>query len=109
MEKVLKIRITSRPEGGAPEWVRDAWIGIEFEATPKSSPPSFSFMVFGVDGLLPDIQKPHSYVTNTGKVLEALKVHNQKAYQWWKDNHNYYFQHPETDWIFNAECCKQVF
>lgn len=106
--KVLKIKITSRPEGWAPEWVRDAWIGIELEARPKTRPPSLSSIIFGVDGILPDTQSPHVYITTMGKALKALELHNKKAYQWWKDNHNYYFQHPETEWTLDAEYCEQV-
>lgn len=30
-----RIRITQRPHGVAPEWVRDAWIGCEFPCLPE--------------------------------------------------------------------------
>jgi len=32
--RAKRVRVVGDPEGGPPEWVRNAWLGVEFEAVP---------------------------------------------------------------------------
>lgn len=104
---VLKVKITSRPGGYAPEWVRNAWINIELEVIYEPEALKIQAMMSPI-GPVPITQKMNGYVIKTADALEVLKLHNQEAYQWWEKNREDLFLNPEARWFFEAGCCQPV-
>ena len=90
------IRIKSRPPGGAPPKVRDAWIGIVMPAKET-------------DALLADVNtrrlvtdRVGGYEVQWDDAMNALGQKDVSARQWWEDNARF----PAL--IFSPECCEIV-
>jgi hypothetical protein len=78
-----KIRITSRPQGEPPEWVRDAWIGCELDCAPRTCghvPEYCAGVVTGrlskIDGY--DVCQVHAFMVLNEKSPEAAR--------WWAES-----------------------
>jgi len=102
---ILKIKIISIPDGGAPFWVRQAWIGIELEAEPDTEAPVLGIKMVSVEGPVVVVDKINGYVVKVGYALEMLKSYNEKAYEWREGHFSY---EENSEWIFNQECCKPL-
>jgi hypothetical protein len=77
-----RIEIVSTPSGEAPEWVREAWVGLQFRAE-KSDPREDR------------IKKQYGKMNNAGgwkikktKAIRALSKKNKEAAQWFKNKDN---------------------
>jgi len=89
------IRIITRPAGEAPEWVRDAWIGL---VIPTGQTEPHAFAAFGVLSL-PKGRSAEWWAVLTGRALridgytvsaiEAVRIlsdRNPEAANWWRAN-----------------------
>ena len=92
------IRITSRPEGGAPPEIRDEWIGLVLPVHQIS------------DDLLSDVITGELVTTRIGgyevlwsEAMDRLGAKNQNASIWWKEN-----IHEMSSLIFDESCCEAV-
>jgi hypothetical protein len=89
------IKIVKRPDGEAPDWVRDAWIGLRLPTAQErqrhwialgvsSNPRNFLDLVlswlagktFGIRG----------YSVNARQAVELLSAANADAAEWWRTN-----------------------
>lgn len=77
---MAKVEITSTPPGQAPDWVRNAWIGL---VLPIDEDPQVGFQM-GVNG--GEAQNKGGYRVQTEEALEILSSANQDAAQWWYEN-----------------------
>lgn len=84
-----KIKITSRPQGDAPEWVRNAWVGVVLECVPHTCghvPMHSTGVVTGRVVTTPgyDVSQAHA--------LERLAAHEKEAggkapaNSWWREH-----------------------
>lgn len=94
----MRIRIVGLPNGTAPEWARQAWIGMELDAednAPKSD----------LETLIKRRNLPAGYEVDRAAALKALERRNEKASLWWKAQ----FPQPACKKItFRAEICEKV-
>lgn len=97
----MRVRIVRRPMGQAPEWVRDAWVGVEFESHMGQDD-----ILSGQRGALggpAQIREGHHVIA--GVALEALSGRNHEAADWWRDTAHL---SGATCLIFDAEACRVI-
>jgi len=101
-----KIRIVSIPQGEAPKWVREAWIGIELPLAsdqPRDSKP--------VGVISRKVYHRYGYWVNRNVALRILEEKSLKAFRWWLD---YYTKRegkvlsPTKLFVFDLDCCEVV-
>lgn len=111
----MYVRITQRPEGEAPDWVRDAWIGLTLPTTHRtvrvwygfgvlSGPHDayrqwFSFFRRGRK------QRVAGYRVNAKAAVDLLGVSHPQAAQWWRE-HVAVLLDGTRDFVFDAEACE---
>ncbi len=93
----LNIRITARPPGGAPDHIRDQWIGVVMPATVDTS-------------RLADVithrrvaDRVGGYAVLWADAMEALGREHPTARRWWEENVHHF-----SVLIFAPECCEVV-
>lgn len=92
------VRVTTMPEGEAPEWVRRAWVGLVLPAVDNR-------LFRGQEVLSGKRSFAPAYQVNTTLALTLLEVENQQAAaDWWRQNV------PDTNtpgqhFLFSPECC----
>lgn len=88
------VKVTRVPRGDAPEWVRQAWVGLELPCHPIMGPCTSSDVVSGKEvPVRTGVCVPHD------KALAILKTANQKAFEWWKDQ-GYPEEAPGENFLF---------
>jgi hypothetical protein len=90
------IRIKSRPPGGAPENIRDAWIGVIMPAIEMHGP---------LADVLTHRREPKrngGYGVSWTNAMRALGEGNPQARAWWESNTS------GGQLIFAPECCEIV-
>lgn len=97
-----KIRIISRPQGEAPEWVRDAWIGCELDCEPKGCGhvPQYSAGV-----LTGRVTKVAGYAVGQFRALTVLATKDRKAVSWWQEHG---FPLDRQCFIFASTCAEVI-
>jgi len=93
----VHIKIVKRPAGEAPEWVRDAWIGVRLRALneapmlmeavgvltgPRSAWALFWAKLWGA----PRAFQHTGYVTDAREAIDTLAASQPDAAQWWRQN-----------------------
>jgi hypothetical protein len=110
------IRIVQRPDGEAPEWVRDAWIGLELPLK-KAGPvrcrtvgvltaPRTRFGLWCAV-LLGRSRMISGYLTDAHASVGILQRHNPTASMWWKTKAADHVQ-PGCEFIFDLPACAFV-
>jgi len=74
------ICIFSTPPGQAPDWVREAWVGV---IIPLSEPANVGHQRGALGG---SPQNQNGYCVKGSDAIERLEGHNPEAAKWWKDN-----------------------
>jgi len=92
-----KVLIIATPPGEAPDWVRQAWIGLEL---PFVNPTPDGY-VGGVLSGQPTGRNGFHVETETA--LEILEASNAEAADWWKTNAPIAFM---DALIFDSSVCK---
>ena len=110
----MEIAIVRRPEGEAPDWVRDAWIGLRL---PTSRPTQTTTVGFGVvtgpintlrqcwEQLRGRSLRVSGYAVRASTAVNRLSAHHPEAAQWWRDNASKLIA-LNRNLIFNAEACE---
>jgi hypothetical protein len=80
----MKIEIIARPPGQAPEWVRDAWIGIKLPVSEEQ--PGLDATLRGVVDLENTSENANGYAVDGFEAFDLLKKHNSDAALWWQEN-----------------------
>ena len=95
----LKIRIISRPSGGAPENIRDRWIGLVMPAEATNS-------------LLADVvthklvtDRVGGYAVPWDAAMDALGKKDPSARMWWEGLNA---DHRRKTLIFAYDCCEVI-
>lgn len=111
-----RIRIIQRPEGEAPEWVRDAWIGLELPllhpepiTTPGvgvlSGPKTWlGWMIRRFTGRF---ERFTGYLVDANDAVLRLEKRNPTAAIWWR-THAGALVAPGGEFIFDTAACEVV-
>ena len=112
--RAVRIRIVALPPGEAPQWVREAWIGLElpteaergvYRAIGVSSGLSF------LDQLWRSIagkgEMIDGYVVEARRAVEILAAANPAAAAWWRQNTPQLLAQNRR-FIFNKDVCEVV-
>lgn len=112
-----RIRIVRRPEGEAPEWVRDAWIGVELVLL---SPEPLTFKHTGgvLSGprtywaclwwrLMGRGQTVTGYVVDANEAVRCVGRVNPTAAIWWRAQAGSFVQ-PGQHFIFDVPACERI-
>jgi hypothetical protein len=112
-----RIRIVRRPEGEAPEWVRDAWIGIEL---PLLHPAAIESRIVGGVLTMPKTRLGHwlsvlmgrsrvvsGYLVDANDAVRRLEGRNPTAAIWWRTNAAWCVQ-PGGQFIFDRPACERI-
>lgn len=112
----MPIRISSRPAGDAPDWVRDAWIGLTLP-TRQTSPRVWRAMKLANwrgnvflrlwDMLRGKSYRCSGYAVNGKAAVAVLEKSRPDAADWWK-THAGPMVTGRSGLIFDAACCEQV-
>ena len=107
------IRIIKRPDGEAPEWVRDAWIGVRLPTLDEQptdrhgvgvlSGPRGAFSQF-LAQIMGKTEIWTGYRVDGAVAIEALAQSNEAAANWWQTNCDWLLK-PGIALIFRAEEC----
>jgi hypothetical protein len=110
------IRIVNRPIGEAPEWVRDAWIGVVLPLRVRkqkvwrgvgvlSGPHTFWAHLSA--RLTGRTQRIPGYVVDVRVAVEILARQNAAAADWWRTNAHELLARG-SGFIFDTACCEVV-
>lgn len=77
----IKIKITRKPEGEEPDWVQQAWVGLEIPVLRGSYEQKG-----GQEVLSKQFRAKDNYIVPLEVALSLLKEKNPKAEKWWRDN-----------------------
>ena len=110
------VRIIARPEGEAPEAVRDAWIGLELPLLYAQPVETLGFGVLTgpkyrwLENLLCRLgraQRISGYVVPADEAVERLAGKDPEAARWWRENAARYIQ-PGASFVFDEPACEPL-
>lgn len=110
------IRIVRRPEGEAPEWVRDAWIGTVLPL--RVADPVTALSVGVVTGprtwlgwwwqrLTGQFHRATGYEVIASAAVDILEAQSPAAADWWRD-HVAYMLDGQHIFLFDMPACQPV-
>lgn len=110
----MQITIVRRPIGEAPDWVKDAWIGLSL---PVAIPEQRTLSTVGVlsrpktrlhfwwAALRGRTEKVTGFIVDARRAITLLSAVRPDAADWWVENAPY-FAAGEEMFIFDAACCE---
>ena len=107
------VRIVARPIGEAPEWVRDAWIGLTVPLLCPGPRTLRSVGVLSEDSFLRRLVgwlagRPaivNGYVVNAKIAVDLLEGHAPQAAAWWRANTGHLLD-GSRNFLFDTQCCE---
>ncbi|MEK8048500.1 hypothetical protein [Ideonella margarita] len=91
------LQITNVPDGEAPQWVREMWVGLSVPIAQRDPSP-LSVWTFGVLSgprnivlcwlayFKGDLRKARGYLVEVPNAIDALAVKSPEAAAWWRTN-----------------------
>lgn len=77
----IKIRIIAKPKSEEPDWVNEAWVGLEIPVIKGNYKQTG-----GQEVVSGKYRKYENYVVPVDIALELLKEKNPEAEKWWREN-----------------------
>ena len=116
----LAVEIVRAPEGEAPLWVREAWVGLTLPLVPgypgKRRMPSFGVLSgpFGWWGQLRErlsgrVGTVEGYVVDRDQAYALLGAHRPDALAWWREECPGINAMPGGAFVFDAPACRPVY
>ncbi|WP_299883136.1 hypothetical protein [uncultured Sulfitobacter sp.] len=113
----MLFEIISTPHGSSPTWVRDGWVGIQFQPL-DSHPVTVQTRAAGTSGGVlaqimaaaqgkPEIEERRGYPANARDLLGLLALHNEESAKWYIDNAPQMLD-PQQVFILDEACCVAV-
>jgi hypothetical protein len=110
------VRIIARPEGEAPEWVRDAWIGVRVPLVRReilrtggfgvvTGPKTWLGQMLGC--LTGQAFPATGYLVDAAQAVEMLAWTRPDAATWWRENGGGLIR-PGRSFVFDAPACELV-
>lgn len=111
----MLFEVVSAPEGASPQWVRDAWVGVQFKAlqgAPVSMPTQSAAARSGrVPRIMAQrasgVTERRGYPTKARDVLGLLALHNAEAARWYIDNAPQMLN-PDQVFLFDERHCHAI-
>jgi hypothetical protein len=109
----MDILISKTPAGEAPEWVRQAWVGLRLPVAGSGLEPAMTSGVLSgpanpLERLLAllkgQLKLNRGYAVYTADALAILEQHRPDAAAWWRDNAPKVLN-PRRRFLFHADCC----
>ena len=100
----MLFEVIKAPDGTSPQWVRDAWVGVQFPAL-QGAPVSMQTMAAAESKS--QIAERRGYQTKARDVLGLLALKNPRAAQWYIDNAAPMLN-PDQLFLFDETCCKAI-
>jgi hypothetical protein len=115
----MKVKIRARPEGSAPEHIRDAWVGLVFDVLPKYQGRlhyhhgGFELAPHGMlRRLYATFFGPRvdfkGYAVDAFEAVSALEANSPEAAAWWRTNEPRVFAPGEGAFVFPACDCEEL-
>jgi hypothetical protein len=110
----MHVTIIARPSGEAPEWVRDAWIGLRLPLVhPRRRNWHGIGVLSGPRGVFRQLWalirgrtlRMPGYVVNAKVAIESLADSNPVAAAWWRKNAPH-FLNGRSRFIFDEAACR---
>lgn len=111
----MHIKIVRRPIGEAPDWVRDAWIGLSIPLVLEEerswhsvgvlSGPRNLFLQIGAL-LMGKTEKVTGYVVNAKVAVDLLAATQPEAASWWRSEAPHVAR-GSYNFVFDAEACER--
>ena len=102
----MLFEVVKAPEGGSPQWVRDAWVGVQFQAT-QGAPVSMPTRSAGTSSKQSDVTERRGYPTNARDLLGLLALVSEDAARWYLQNAPA-MTDPAQVFIFDETCCRAI-
>lgn len=113
----MLMEIISTPQGNSPNWVRDGWVGLQFQPL-EYQPVTVQTRAAGTNGGVltqimaaamgkPEIEEKRGYPANARDLLGLLSLHSAEAAQWYIDNAPQMLD-PKQVFILDEACCVPV-
>ncbi len=111
-----RIRIVRRPEGEAPAWVRDAWIGVELDLILAEPITTEGFGILTAPRTLWSywwrrmtgrIRRFSGYVVDSNEAVRRVEMRNRTAAIWWRTNAPGMVR-PGQTFIFDIPACEPI-
>lgn len=96
-----RIRIIATPAGEAPEWVRQAWVGLEIPVEDCAGMGE----VHGVLSGKPDPSNSDGYHVNEKSAVDILRAKSFGAARWWEEHIDI---QPHKHLVFGKEFCQLI-
>jgi len=111
----LEIEIVAIPEGEAPLWVRQSWLGIRMPLLKSgirkthtsgvlTGPKTFLKALGAI--LIKKTSLQEGYLVRSAVAIRELEKHNIKAAEWWRNNTD--FHKEGRVFMFQVYACKEV-
>ena len=112
----MRVEIIARPAGEAPEWVRDAWIGLRL---PLRHPDKRAWRATGVltgprsyvGNLLAMVrgrtERTPGYLVDARAAVDILSRANPAAATWWRDNVPHVLDQGGS-FVFEEGACRSI-
>jgi hypothetical protein len=109
----MDILITQTPSGEAPEWVRQAWVGLNLPVAGSGPEAELTSGVLTGPGnplerllalITGKLKFNRGYPVYTANALAILEQHRPDAAAWWRDNAPNVLE-PNRRFVFHADCC----
>jgi hypothetical protein len=110
----MLIKIVRRPIGEAPEWVRDAWIGVTLRTAQKSARTWKGFGVLSTPSsalnqlwrmLSGGAIRVTGFGVNAQAAVDHLSVTQPDAAEWWRRNAPKLL-HGKQQFVFDTDACE---
>lgn len=110
------VKIVRAPSGEAPQWVREAWVGLVLplkEASLKTTPnigvlsgpkSSLGWLWASLTGAPITVT---GYLTSAARAIEILARTRPEAAAWWRE-HAPKFLRDEAEFLFEAQACERM-
>ncbi|MCY7397244.1 MAG: hypothetical protein LH466_00175 [Sphingomonas bacterium] len=107
------IKIIRQPIGEAPEWVRDAWVGLRLPVVePKQRKWPTLGVLTGPHGILKQLwalasgrtRRVHGYLVDAKSAVDLLAGSNPAAAEWWRSNASRLVD-GRRKFVFDQEAC----
>lgn len=100
----MLFEVIKAPEGASPQWVRDAWVGVQFQAL-QGAPISMPAMSAATRK--DAVTSRRGYSTNARDLLGLLALKNVEAAKWYINNAAP-MTNPDQLFLFDETCCKAI-
>lgn len=100
----MLFEVIKAPQGTSPQWVRDAWVGVQFQAL-QGAPVSMKTMA--ATEAKSQIAERRGYQVMAREVLGLLALRHPEAAKWYINNAAQMLN-PDQLFLFDETCCKAI-